>query len=83
MRADKAKRLGLVDLLVEPLGKWGDGGMEGGVSEVRDATYIFSLYTKQCICTSPVHLVCDAWVEVLWLLCIVYVIRAQPAELPR
>ena len=32
---------------------------------------------------SPVHLVCDAWVEVLWLLCIVYVIRAQPAELPR
>ena len=83
VRADKAKRLGLVDLLVEPLGKWGDGGMEGGVSEVRDATYIFSLYTKQCICTSPVHLVCDAWVEVLWLLCIVYVIRAQPAELPR
>ena len=33
--------------------------------------------------SSPVHLVCDAWVEVLWLLCIVYVIRAQPAELPR
>ena len=25
---------------------------------------------------------CDALVEVLWLLCIVYVIRAQPAELP-
>ena len=33
--------------------------------------------------SSPVHLVCDALVEVLWLLCIVYVIRAQPAELPR
>ena len=32
---------------------------------------------------SPVYLVCDALVEVLWLLCIVYVIRAQPAELPR
>ena len=23
--------------------------------------------------SSPVHMVCDAWVEVLWLLCIVYV----------
>ena len=33
--------------------------------------------------SSPVHLVCDALVEVLWLLCIVYVIPAQPAELPR
>ena len=33
--------------------------------------------------SSPVYLVCDALVEVLWLLCIVYVIRAQPAELPR
>ena len=34
---------------------------------------------------SPVYLVCDALVEVLWLLCIVYmyVIRAQPAELVR
>ena len=31
----------------------------------------------------PVYLVCDALVEVLWLLCIVYVIRAQSAELPR
>ena len=30
---------------------------------------------------SPVYLVCDALVEVLWLLCIVYVIRVQPAEL--
>ena len=30
-----------------------------------------------------IHLVCDAWVEVLWLLCIVYVIRALPAELPQ
>ena len=29
----------------------------------------------------PVDLVCDALVEVLWLLCIVQVIRAQPAEL--
>ena len=28
MRADKAKRLGLVDLLVDPLGGW--GGREGG-----------------------------------------------------
>ena len=25
VRADKAKRLGLVDLLVEPLGRWGEG----------------------------------------------------------
>ena len=33
--------------------------------------------------SSPVYLVFDALVEVLWLLCIVYVIRAQPAELPR
>ena len=32
---------------------------------------------------SPVYLVCDALVEVLWLLCIVYVIRVQPVELPR
>ena len=32
---------------------------------------------------SPVYLVCDALVEVLCLLCIVYVIRAQPAELLR
>ena len=31
---------------------------------------------------SPVYLVCDALVEVLWLLCILYVIQAQPAELP-
>ena len=31
----------------------------------------------------PVYLVCGALVEVLWLLCIVYVIRAQQAELPR
>ena len=31
---------------------------------------------------SPVYLVCDALVEVLWLLCIVYVIRAQQIELP-
>ena len=51
VRADKAKRLGLVDLLIEPLGKWGDGGMEGGGREERDATYVFILYTKQCICT--------------------------------
>ena len=33
--------------------------------------------------SSPVYLVCDAFVEVLWLLCVVYVIRAQPAEPPR
>ena len=30
---------------------------------------------------SPVYQVCDALVEVLWLLCIVYVIRPHPAEL--
>ena len=32
---------------------------------------------------SPLHLVCDALVEVLWLLCVVYVIPTQPAELPQ
>ena len=32
---------------------------------------------------SPVHRVFDALVKMLWLFCIVYVIRAQPAELPR
>ena len=42
-----------------------------------------ALYTYMLSLSSPVHLVCDALVEVLWLLCIVYVIRAQPAELPR
>ena len=44
------------------------------------------MHTYTCACnslSSPVYLVCDALVEVLGLLCIVYVIRAQPAELPR
>ena len=46
--------------------------------------YIHVIHLYGCTSlSSPVYLVCDALVEVLWLLCIVYVIRAQPAELPR
>ena len=47
----------------------------------QNAVYVHGTFMLSS--SSPVHLVCDAWVEVLWLLCIVYVIRAQPAELPR
>ena len=43
--------------------------------------YTCTLYVLHvCVC---VIRLCDALVEVLWLLCIVYVIRDQPAELPR
>ena len=42
--------------------------------------YIYSLIPSS---SSPIYLVCDALVEVFWLLCIVCAIRAQPAELPR
>ena len=54
---------------------YGDGVFAGLITA---AFFIPSL-------SSPVYLVCDALIEVLWLLCIVhvYVIRAQPAELPR
>ena len=45
--------------------------------EIHVLTFSFMLSLS-----SLVHLVCDAWVEVLWLLCIVYVIGAQLAELP-
>ena len=43
VRADKAKRLGLVDLLVEPLGTGGGGGGgEGGRGRERRREAIFS-----------------------------------------
>ena len=50
VRADKAKRLGLVDLLVEPLGMWGGGG--GGREEgERKGCYIqlmfVYMYTRE------------------------------------
>ena len=46
MRADKAKRLGLVDLLVEPLGRWGSGE-GGGTGQGRKGCYV--LLVNMCI----------------------------------
>ena len=61
---------------------------------IDDVSHVYTWYGVWRLCwfdyrglllipslSSPVFLVCDALVEVLWLLCIVYVIRAQPAEL--
>ena len=63
---------------VYTLCQWGSACHEYGIYCLITAGFSFMLSSS-----SPVYLVCEALVEVLWLLCIVYVIRAQPAELPR